>query len=204
MGRVRPYGLVFFISLFPLLLFVACGREPDVAMQNLSKTPASVRGWLLDIRPDGTPAEPLTMMEFERRRAAFDATNIAVEEQPYASGGISESGAFVVLDVPSGNAIIVFQPPGMPDAFLHLENIPPSADVLLPELVVQPPYVRLARPGRAVVRLPARVKEPRRLEQTARIAGVEVRIVEVPFSHMADRRDFPHPDDAGRPLATVK
>jgi hypothetical protein len=92
----------------------------------------------------------------------------------------------------------------MPDAFLHLENIPPSADVLLPELVVQPPYVRLARPGRAVVRLPARVKEPRRLEQTARIAGVEVRIVEVPFSHMADRRDFPHPDDAGRPLATVK
>jgi hypothetical protein len=158
----------------------------------LSPTPTSVRGWVDDIEPKG--AAPLTdpQQAYARRLDLLRDTSVSVEGVDFASGGVSENGAFIILDVPPGDAIINFNSPGA-TAMLHLQRIPPNADVLVPYIALKDNKVVLMRPDRLQVRVPSSTNSRRRLPQFATIEGIKVPIDEVPFTDLVDRRDYPDP-----------
>src|SRR5204863_6019654 len=109
------------------LLAAACwGPEPGTPV--VSKEPISVRVWILDIE-SGSESTTFKTVETESARKAqlFQATNIWIENAPYVSGGVAPTGAFLLLDVPPGTAIIELTPPGGATARLHMENIPGNA-----------------------------------------------------------------------------
>src|SRR5262245_2609066 len=117
------------------LLLSACGR-PEPGTPVVSKEPISVRGWILDV---DTGAESTTFKTVEtesaRKRAMFQAMNIWVDKAPYVSGGVAETGAFLLLDVPPGKATLELTPPDGTTACLQMENIPGNADIFLPALL---------------------------------------------------------------------
>lgn len=185
-----------------ILVAAGCGGEG----RKMAKNPASVRGWILDIEhPTRGPQRlPNPQMEAERRIAMFQELNLFVEDVPYASGGTGENGAFVILDVPPGDSTILFQT-GNGDATLALKNVPANADIILPNLIVRPPGVRLLQPSMAVVRVPSRTATKRtEIESKTTIGGQPARVFEVPLDDLADRRDYPNPEFGYKPIATVK
>jgi hypothetical protein len=171
----------------------------------LSKVPISVRGWIADVeRPAGDDSIRTIETEMARRAELFGATTVWVENAPYVSGGVAENGSFVLLDVPPGNVTITFTAPGVEAAALTLENIPGTADVLIPGLELKRSGVTLADPTAVRIRLASRaVDQARPTGKTALVAGQAVPVVETPLSQMTDRRDFPPPPNFA-PVATVR
>jgi hypothetical protein len=192
------------VALFVLLLAACDGGNPGSSFKNLSMEPISVRGWIADV--ETPPSETFHTVETEAARRAhlFQSANIWVENTPYVSGGIAESGAFLLLDVPPGNVTITFSAPGVPSSHLILQNIPGNADVLIPGLLLKPNGVDLLQPDRIRVRLGARIAKARPTSRTAIIAGKPVPIVEVPIGELVDRRDYPNAPTGPAPLATVR
>lgn len=185
----------FTIALF---LLVACGGEGDFTG---SRNPISVRGWVLDVK--GAKRGETIDMELARRAELFTATSIWVENAAYASGGIAENGAFVVLDVPPLMATIGFSAPGAETARIELRDVPPNADVLIPSVILQQGGATVLDPSKIVVRIPSAVDKPTPTGKTAKVAGYDVPIVDMPLSRFNDRRDYP--DVPGfRPVATVR
>lgn len=184
-----------------LLLGCGGGSEDRIGTDQISRQPLSVRGWVLDVK--GSAKAPAMEMEIARRQELFQAASIWVENSPFSSGGIAENGAFVVLDVAPPNAIIGFNAPGAENAQLVLENIPGSADVFVPDVILESGGATVADPSKILVRVAARVDAPRRTGKTARVAGHEVPVIEAPLSHFRDRRDYPNPGGY-RPVAVVK
>ncbi len=163
--------------------------------------PVSVRGWILDVK--GAKRAETMEMEIARRSQLFLSSSVWVEKVDYASGGIAENGAFVVLDVPPQSSTIGFNAPGAETAKVVLQNIPGNADVYIPDLVLQEGGATVLDPKKIVVRITGDVSKPTRTGKTAMVAGYTVPVVEVPITQMYDRRDYPQVPGF-RPVATVK
>lgn len=189
-----------------ILLSAACSNEKvDPAFRQLSKEPISVRGWIADI-DTGQPSTVYRTVETEaaRRAQSFQATNLWVENAPYVSGGVAENGAFVLLDVPPGKAIVSFSAPGVPSASVVVENVPGNADVLIPGLILKPGAVAIADPKAIQVRIAAKISRPGPTGMTARVAGFAVPVIQVPINSLMERHDYPTPPETLAPVATVK
>jgi len=189
------------IALLPLL---ACGeknKDGSPSVYEMSRNPVSVRGWIVDVK--GAQRAETMELEIGRRTELFASSSVWVENTQYASGGIGENGAFIVLDVPPNNSILGFNAPGAEDARVVLENIPGGADVFIPDLLLEPGGATVLDPKLIQVRLPANVDAARDKGQLAKVAGYPVRVIETPLSQMADRREYPSPPGF-RPVATIK
>lgn len=191
------------VATIALLLAVAgCGGgENDSTVYSLSRNPVSVRGWILDVK--GAQHAEAMEMEIARRTEIFAASSVWVEDTEYASGGISENGAFIILDVPPLNATIGFNAPGAENAKLVLEGVPGTADVFIPDVILEPNGATFLDPTKIQIRLPAEVDRARDTGKTAKVAGYTVRIIETPLAQMTDRREYPDPGGF-RPVAVVK
>ena len=189
--------------LFPLLMLlalVACNERSAGGFRPPSD-PVSVRGWIVDVK--GAQRAETIEMEIARRAQLFLSSSVWVENGEYASGGIAENGAFVILDVPPNDPVIGFNAPGAETAKVVMQNIPPFADVFIPDLVLENGGATVLDPKKIVVRLAGSVSQPTPTGRTATVAGYTVPVIEVPTSQMIDRRDYP-PVPGYRPVATVK
>jgi len=190
-------------ALLAALCALTCSNEKQATP--VSKDPVSVRGWIADV-DTGAPNDRFRTVETEsaRRTAAFQAMTVWVEGAPYASGGVAENGSFIFLDVPPGKTAIGFSTTGVPQATLTLENVPPNADIFAPGLVLTPKGIIAGDPKAIRVRLAARVAKPSPAGLTARIAGIDVPVMNVPINSMIDRHDYPiPPSDTPIPIAKV-
>lgn len=149
----------------------------------------SVRGWISGV--EGQPSNVFSIAGSDGGQ--FRDAYVSVDGVPFASGGIAETGSFIVLDVPPGDATLTFQTPTIAEAKLEMKAVPPSADVLLPGVVLSPTGARMRDPSKAVIRVPGNVTARRPTKLKATIAGAEVTVFEVPVGELTDRRDFPAP-----------
>lgn len=184
-----------------LFLIAACGETDPNSAQFLNRKPCSVRGWVLDVK--GAKHAETMELEIARRTELFAGASIWVENTEFATGGIAENGAFVILDVPPQKATIGFQAAGADQAKLELVNIPPTADVFIPDVILEPGGATVRDPKAIQVRVPADVDAPRATGQTATVAGVQVPIMEAPLNTFGTRREYPNPGGF-RPVATYK
>ena len=185
-----------------LLVLVSCGESKDSSVYELSRSPISVRGWIYDVK--GSKPGATVEMEVARRAEIFAAASVWVENNEYASGGISENGAFIVLDVPPGNATLGFNAPGAETARVVFQDVPGTADVFIPDLVLEPNGATVLDPSKILIRVPSDdVKVLTASGKTAKINQYTVPIMNAPLSQMTDRREYPNPGGF-RPVATVK
>lgn len=187
------------------LLALTCGK-PEAGTPTVSKEPASVRGWIADIeRAQASDTFKTVETEQAMKSQLFQSTNIWMDDAPYVSGGIAETGAFILLDVPPGNPTVEFAPVGGVVAKLRMEHIPANADVFLPGIIIRGDKVELSDPSLVKVRLAAQVKAETPTGNFAVIAGHRIQIVNTPIALMVDRHEYPTaPSGAPAPLATVK
>lgn len=191
------------IFLIPLTLAV-CGPAEKTGPV-VSKDPASVRGWLYDV--EGGENAPFRTVETEaaRKLQLFQSMNVWVDGAPYVSGGIAETGSFILLDVPPGNVTIEFSAPNVPTAKLTLGNVPGGADVLVPGIVLKRDgTVGVADPKLIEVRTAAKIEKARATAHKTSVAGIEVPVIETPLAQMIGRRDWPVPPASGRPMVVIK
>jgi hypothetical protein len=183
------------------LLVAACGGGGKDEAFKIARDPISVRGWVVDVK--GAQRGETIEMELARRQQLFASTSVWVENVAYASGGIAENGAFVVLDVPPQQATLGFNAPGAETARIELRDIPPNADVLIPNVVLFNGGASVLDPSKIVIRIPGSVARRTPTGKTAKVAGYDVPIVETPLAELTNRRDYP--DVPGvRPVATVR
>ncbi|MEA2488639.1 MAG: hypothetical protein QOH21_431 [Acidobacteriota bacterium] len=193
--------LLVVLSLLVTIALLGCNETPSDSPHALSREPISVRGWVEDV--DGATRNPIAEMEIARRQEQFAQTSVWVEGNQYASGGVSENGAFIVLDVPPPNATLGFQAPGADGAQLTLQNVPGTADVFIPALFLSKGKVRVGNPKAIQVRLPANIDKAKPTGAFAIIAGHKVPVMATPLREMMDRRDYPSPGGF-RPVAIVR
>jgi hypothetical protein len=191
-------------ALMIALVLVACSGDAKKNANPLSKEPLSVRGWIADVENASSDRFRTVETENARRAAAFQATNIWVENAAYASGGVAENGAFILLDVPPGNPRIGLQVPNMPAVVLELQNVPGNADVFIPGIVIKPTGIVVTEPKAIQVRIAANISKPAPAGLTARVAGVSVPVTKVPINSLVDRHDYPTPPGNAAPVATVR
>ena len=187
-------------SLLLILLLAACAGDKE-SVYTISRHPVSVRGWITDVA--GARRAETMEMEVARRTELFKSSSVWVEKSDFASGGIAENGAFIVLDVPPMNAILGFNAPGAETARIVLQNVPGTADVFIPNVVLENGGAKVLDPKAIQVRVPGDVASPRPTGKTATVAGHVVPIVEAPLAQFADRREYPNPGGF-RPVATFK
>lgn len=191
-----------FFALAILALAACGGKEGGDEIYRLSRDPVSVRGWILDVK--GAPHGETMEMELARRTQLFQSTSVWVEDVQYASGGIAENGAFIVLDVPPMKAVLGFNAPGAETAKVVLEGVPAQADVIIPDLILESGGATVLDPKKIVIRLPTHdVDKPTLTDKTAKVMGYTVPITQMPVSAMTDRREYPQVPGF-RPVATVK
>ena len=191
------------LSIVTLLIPAGCsGPSPDDG-SGPGKHPVSVRGWIADVELPPSDMMMVTdpLVAMQKKYAMFRDTAISVEGVTYVSGAMAETGAFIMLDVPPGDSIINFQPPGMPDAQLKLRQIPGSGDVMLPGLLIRGTTVVLKNPEDAMVRVPGKGTERRKLDIPAFVGDQQIAVWEVPFAELSDRREYPTPTT--RPSAQI-
>ena len=185
-----------------LLFLAACGGEKKGPFHALSGEPVSVRGWILDTK--GAKPADRPDLEIVRRTVLFQSTSVWVENSQYASGGMAANGAFLVLDVAPGSAVIGFNAPGAQTARIVLEGVPGNADVLIPNVILEEGGAKVLDPTKILIRVPSDdVDKPTPSGKTATVAGYTVPILNIPFSKMGDRREYPDPGDF-HPVAIVK
>jgi hypothetical protein len=184
-----------------LLVLVSCSGKDEQAAYNITSNPVSVRGWITDVA--GAEKAETIEQELARRTQLFQQSSLWVEGSQFASGGIAENGSFIVLDVPPGNPTIGFNAPGSENARIVMQGIPPNADVLIPNVILEKGGAKVLDPKAIVVRVVGEVDKPRPTGKTATVAGYTVPIIEAPLVSFNDRRDYPNPGGF-RPVAIVK
>jgi len=184
--------LLLFLPLMLTFLVAGCAA-PKGGGAGAHGSPVSVRGWIADVEMPPSDLMKVTdpYIQIQRKYAMFRDTAISVEGVNYVSGGVAETGAFIMLDVPPGDSIINFQPPGLPDAQLKLRQIPGNGDVILPGLLIKGTKVELFKPEDAMVRLAGTGTERKKLDIPAYVGDVRIDVWEVPLSELADRREYP-------------
>ncbi|HEV7767982.1 MAG TPA: hypothetical protein VGQ76_23465 [Thermoanaerobaculia bacterium] len=187
--------------LFALAMLVLAACNSETSSTAMSREPVSVRGWILDVK--GAQRAENMDLEIARRTTLFQSTSVWVEGTEYASGGVAENGGFIVLDVPPGNPILGFNAPGAETGRVMMEGVPGTADVFIPDLILEPNGATVLDPKKIVVRLAADVEKPTPTGRTAKVAGYTVPIINAPYSQMMDRRDYPKPPGY-RPVATIR
>ena len=193
-----------FLALALVLPAIAgCGGESEPAGPQIAKEPVSVRGWIADVEGAAPTGERTIETEIARRVQLFQSTNVWVENVPFVSGGVSESGSFLLLDVPPGTVTVSFAAPGAENAQLVLQNIPGNADVIVPGVMLRKGGVAVIDPKAIVVRVPARVDKPEPTGTQALVAGQPVAVIRAPYAAFNDRRDYPEPGGV-RAVATFK
>jgi hypothetical protein len=186
---------------------IACsGEKQPPGYQKLSKEPISVRGWIADVEANSANTRFRTAeTEAARRAELFQAANVWVDNAPYVSGAIAENGAFVLLDLPPGNVTITFSAPGAPSALIPLEGIPGNADLMVGGLLLTSRGAVLTDPKLLQVRIAGPVSKPTPTNQIVKVAGISVRVVQVPINSLQNRHDYPTPPpEKGAPLAIVR
>lgn len=180
-----------------LAALAGCETDPEIEAElERRRSPASVRGWIWDIdAPAPTAPGTLSVVdpalaESQRRQRLFEQSNIALENVQHASGGLTETGSFIILDAPPRAMTILFQTP-LGDARLPITNIPPNADIYLPNVVITKSGASFAEPGALRVRIPGDQKA--KTGQIVRIGEHRVEVEQVPIGELVDRRDFPAP-----------
>lgn len=189
------------VTSLTLALTACSGDEATKNVYAMSRQPVSVRGWIVDVK--GSKHEQVPDMEIARRAQVFQSTSVWVENTEFASGGIGENGAFIVLDVPPLKATLGFNAPDAENAKLLLEGVPGTADVFIPDLILEPNGATVLDPKKILVRLPADVAKASLSGKTAKVAGYTVPIINTPIAQMIDRREYPSPGGF-RPVATVR
>jgi len=191
-------------TLFLAIVAVACGGQTEPSGPRVSREPISVRGWIVDV--DSGPVTTYHTVETEaaRKRSLFGGTNVWIENAPYVSGGVAETGSFLLLDVPPGNVTITFSAPGVPVSRLVLGQIPGNADVFIPAMMLKRDTVTLLDPNSVKVRLAAPVDKAVPTGAFAIVAGQRVPVTRTPIKEMIDRLDYPNPPATQAPLAIVK
>ena len=185
-----------------IVLLAACGGgQKEESVYAISRNPVSVRGWITDVA--GAQKAETVEMEIARRTQIFQSSSVWVEKSEFASGGIAENGAFIVLDVPPMNATLGFNAPGAETAKIVLQNVPGSADVFIPDVILENGGAKVLDPKKILVRIAGDVDKPRATGKTAIVAGHVVPIIEAPLQQLADRREYPNPGGF-RPVATFK
>lgn len=169
----------------------------------ISREPVSVRGWIEDVEGSSKGDTPTIETETARLQQLFAATSVWVEGSEFASGGVSDNGSFIVLDVPPGTVTLSFNAPGAQTAKVVLQDIPGNADVLLPSVLLKNEGSSILRPDDIRVRIPARIDKARPTGKTAVVAGIRVPVMEAPLAAFMDRRDYPAPGGM-RPVARYK
>lgn len=192
-----------FVLVFALLA-AACGGGTEPKGPHVAKDPISVRGWIVDVDSGPNNAYHTVETEAARKQNLFRGTNVWIENAPYVSGGVAETGAFLLLDVPPGNVTITFSAPGAPAARLVLGAIPGNADVFVPAAMLKRDTVTLLDPSSVKVRLAANVEKAVPTGAFATVAGVRVPVTRTPINQMIDRLDYPTPPATQAPLAIVK
>ena len=203
--RVVPSPAMRTVALIAAALaaLVSCGGESKDGGARLSRQPVSVRGWIADVEGSSATNTFRTVeTEAARRIQLFQNTSVWVENAPYVSGGVGETGTFIVLDVPPGNVTISFNAPGAETAKLVLQNVPGNADILIPGLILKKDGASVEDPKGIRVRIASKIAKATPTKLTAIVAGQPIPVVEVPLDAMGDRRDYPEPP-AGY-LAKVK
>lgn len=176
------------------MLLAGCGEGSDQPKIEISKTPASIRGWIRDAVPADPNIQVLDpTMAAMRRIEMFRQSAISVEGAKWASGGLAEQGSFIMLDVPPGDVTLLFQMHNVGDVRLELKGVPGNADVFLPGMVLSPKGVTFIDPSKIAVRLPGEKRQP--TNQWVTIANQRVQAIEVPLVELTDRRDYPLPPD---------
>jgi hypothetical protein len=186
------------------LIAAACNERTGPPGPRVARDPTSVRGWIIDVETGPSNTYHTVETEAARKRDLFRGTNVWVENAPYVSGGVAETGSFLLLDVPPGNVTITFSAPGAPAARLVLGNIPGNADVFVPAILMKHDTVALLDPSAVKVRLAAQIDKATPTGKFATVAGQRVPIVNTPIAGMIDRMDYPTPPATQAPLATVK
>jgi len=168
-------------------LLTSCG-EPRHS--NVVNKPASIRGWINEIEKTLPPGvDPSVVMQGQTLEDYLRDANVYLKGTVKVTGGLM-NGAFVMLDIPSGDETIVFQAPGIDESAMTIKGIPPTADVVLSGVNVTKHGAKLADPSKAVIRIAAKVDEIREIPSTTTIDGVKIRTVEVPLRLMGDRMNY--------------
>lgn len=178
-----------------LLAAIAAGCGSEDSGPEVSKSPASVRGWIGDI--ELPPNETYRLMEKttginQLKLQILQGTTLSVAGTQVASGGIAENGSFIILDVAPGSVTVIFSAPGLPENMLTIENVPPNADILLPgvELTLKGPSID---PKRVVARIPEERGRETPVPAPIRVMGQEVPVRVSSLNELVDRRDYPEP-----------
>jgi hypothetical protein len=186
------------------LVAAACGGSSEPQGPQVHKDPISVRGWIVDVETGPSTAYHTVETEAARKRDLFRGTNVWVENAPYVSGGVAETGSFLLLDVPPGDITITFSAPGVSVSRLVLKHIPGNADVFIPAMLIKRDAVSLLDPKSAKVRVAAQVDKATPTGAFATIGDQRIAVVSTPIREMIDRLDYPNPPASYAPLATVK
>ena len=193
------------VAIVALLFVIGCGGGSEKGPGGISREPVSVRGWIVDVERPGEPGNFKTVeTEAARRIEMFQQTSVWIDGAPFVSGGVGETGSFVLLDVPPGDVTISFSAPGVQNCKLVLKNAPGNSDIFIPGLLLTTTNAKLTQPEDVKVRVAGTQNRP--TGRTASVAGQNIPVTEVPLNAMMDRRDYP---DAGakaplQPVATVK
>jgi hypothetical protein len=186
------------------LFALACGGSPESQGPRVHKDPVSVRGWIVDVETGPDTAYHTVETEAARKRDLFRGTNVWVENAPYVSGGVAETGSFLLLDVPPGDVTITFSAPGVPVSRLVLKQIPGNADVFIPAMLLKRDTVSLLDPKNAKVRMAAQVDKAAPTGAFATVGDQRIPVMGTPIREMIDRLDYPNPPASQAPLAIVK
>lgn len=192
------------------LILSGCADTPELAAEReRRRSPISIRGWIWDVEAPA-PTVPGTLSvvgelgDQERKARIFQQTYISIDNVTYASGGLIDTGAFVILDAPPRNLTMLIQTPVFTDYRIPMQRIPPNADVYLPGIVLDAKGVHFAEPEKLRVRIPGEKSGP--TGETALIGGHEVPIETATISELVNRREYPEitPPESAQPSASAQ
>ena len=169
-----------------VLVVSSCGGG-ETTTRRPAQNPISIRGWIMDI--EGTPSDIPDVAFPAINRAPIQYildANVYVPDQQYVSGTI-ENGSFVMLDVANGDATIMFQAAGIADSPMRVKGVPPSADLVLPGIVIGKEISYVADSRRAMVRIPSNVAEVEEVPSTTFVNDEKISTYNIPIKKMGDR-----------------
>jgi len=172
--------------LLTVCVIAACG-EGEKSPRRPAQDPVSIRGWILDI--EGIPSDSPDLVFPSLNRSPIQyvlEANAYIPDQQFVSGTI-ENGSFVMLDVANGDVTIMFQAAGIADSAMKIKGVPPSADLVLPGIVIGKERTYLIDPTKAMVRIPSNVAEVEEIPSTTFVNGDKVPTFNIPIKKMGDR-----------------